>query len=60
MAYSRYVKELADRYEGIAAAPLSVSCENHMIVFAAEEARLSGSVVSVKDFAARYGINYGG
>ena len=42
MAYSRYEEELAERYEGIAAAPLSVSCENHMIVFAAEEARLFG------------------
>ena len=51
---------VTDEYRGVAAAPIEVSCQNHMIVFAAEEARLSGSVVSVNEFAARYGIDYGG
>lgn len=43
-------------YDGVAAAPIGVSCENHMIVFAAEEARATGTVVSVPEFAARYGL----
>ncbi len=44
-------------YDGVAAAPVRVSCENHMIAFAAEESRLHGGcVVDVQEFAARYGI----
>jgi predicted dehydrogenase len=43
-------------YEGVAAAPIEVSCQNHMIVFAAEEARANGTVVDVNEFAARYGM----
>ena len=43
-------------YEGVAAAPIDVSCQNHMIVFAAEEARKKGTVVDVREYAARYGM----
>ena len=49
-------KLVANEYDGVAAATISVSCDNHMIVFAAEEARKEGTVVSVPEFAARYGI----
>ena len=31
------------------------SCDNHMIVFAAEESRRTGTVVSMEEFNARYG-----
>ena len=43
-------------YDGLSAATITTSCENHMIVFAAEEARQKGAVVSVPEFSARYGI----
>ena len=47
---------VADEYEGVSASSIEVSCQNHMIVFAAEEAREKGTVVSVPEFAARYGM----
>ena len=47
---------VADEYQGISAAPIEVSCQNHMIVFAAEEARKKGTVVDVREYAARYGM----
>ncbi|MBQ7346594.1 MAG: Gfo/Idh/MocA family oxidoreductase [Clostridia bacterium] len=33
---------------------IAESCDNHMIAFAAEESRLTGSVVSIKEFDARH------
>ena len=47
---------VANEYNGIAAATIETSCQNHMIVFAAEEARKEGTVVSVTDYAKRYGM----
>ena len=47
---------VANEYEGVSASSIEVSCQNHMIVFAAEEAREKGTVVSVPEFSARYGI----
>jgi predicted dehydrogenase len=49
-------KLVAGEYHGVAAATIATSCDNHMIVFAAEESRKEGTVVSVPEFAARYGI----
>ncbi len=45
-----------NEYDGVRAATIATSCENHMIVFAAEEAREKGTVVSVPEYAARYGM----
>ena len=47
---------VAGDYEGVSAATIATSCDNHMIVFAAEESRKEGKVVSVPEYAARYGI----
>lgn len=47
---------VTDEYDGLNAATIETSCENHMIVFAAEEAREKGTVVSVPEYAARYGM----
>ncbi len=49
-------KLVTGEYDGVSAATITTSCENHMIVFAAEESRREGKVVSVPEFAARYGI----
>ena len=49
-------KLVTNEYNGVSAATISTSCDNHMIVFAAEESRKEGTVVSVPEFAARYGI----
>ena len=49
-------KLVTNEYNGVAAATIATSCDNHMIVFAAEESRKEGTVVSVPEFAARYGI----
>ena len=32
---------------------VSVACENHMLAFAAEESRLTGKVIDVRDFIAK-------
>ena len=47
---------VSGEYEGISAATIETSCQNHMIVFAAEESRANGTVVNVQDYAARYGM----
>ena len=47
---------VTDEYDGINAATIETSCKNHMIVFAAEEAREKGTVVDVREYAARYGM----
>ena len=47
---------VTDEYDGLNAATIETSCQNHMIVFAAEEAREKGTVVSVPEYAARYGM----
>lgn len=40
----------------VSVAPIRVSCENHMAVFAAEESRKTNRVVDVREYAARYGL----
>ena len=47
---------VTDEYDGINAATIETSCKNHMIVFAAEEAREKGCVVDVREYAGRYGM----
>lgn len=47
---------LSGSYTGFCAADITTSVKNHLIGFAAEEARHSGTVVSVDDFFARYGF----
>lgn len=49
-------------YQGCCAADIRTSVNNHMIVFAAEASRRSGSVVSVDEFMAEYETpnQYGG
>ena len=47
---------VSGEYNGISAAPIEVSCQNHMIVFAAEEAREQGKIVDVAEYASRYGM----
>lgn len=54
------VRELYDylsgSYAGFCAADITTSVKNHLIGFAAEEARHSGTVVNVDAFFARYGF----
>ena len=47
---------LTGEYKGLDIAEIGVSVDNHMIGFAAEEARLSDSIVDVKDFCREFGI----
>ena len=47
---------VSGEYNGISAATIETSCQNHMIVFAAEEARENGGVVDVREYASRYGM----
>ena len=47
---------VSDEYDGISAATIETSCQNHMIVFAAEESREQGRIVDVTEYAARYGM----
>ena len=47
---------VSGEYNGISAATIETSCQNHMIVFAAEEARENGGVVDVQEYASRYGM----
>ena len=47
---------VSNEYDGLSAATIETSCKNHMIVFAAEEAKEKNCVVDVGEFAARYGI----
>ena len=35
---------------------IEISCKNHMLVFAAEQSRLEGTVVDVEEFQKKYGI----
>ena len=51
-----FYRLVGKEYDGVAAAPIDVSCQNHMIVFAAEEAKEKNCVVDVGEFAARYGM----
>lgn len=47
---------LSGSYNGVCAADIITSVKNHLICFAAEEARHSDTVVNVDDFFARYGL----
>ena len=47
---------VSNEYTGLSAAPIEVSCQNHMIVFAAEESRKSGRIVDVAEYSSRYGM----
>ncbi len=47
---------LRDNYNGYCAADVDISVKNHLIGFAAEEARRSGTVVDVDRFFEEYGI----
>ena len=47
---------VSGEYSGISAAPIEVSCQNHMLVFAAEESREQGKIVDVAEYASRYGM----
>lgn len=47
---------LSGSYEGFRAADIKISVSNHMIGFAAEQARHEGTVVNVQDFAAQYDV----
>lgn len=49
---------LNDDYHGIYAADISVSVDNHLIAFAAEEARLQGSVIDVREYCKKLGYQY--
>ncbi len=48
---------LSDNYSGYCAADVDISVKNHLIGFAAEEARRSGTVVDVDRFFEGYGID---
>jgi len=48
---------LSDSYHGFRAADIQVSVRNHMIGFAAEEARITGTVVDLEDYMARQGFS---
>ena len=43
-------------YTGFKAADISTSVKNHLLSFAAEESRLTGTVVDMDKFLARYGL----
>lgn len=50
---------LSGTYEGFCAADIETSVKNHMIGFAAEKARHGGTVESIDDFLAHYGMENG-
>jgi predicted dehydrogenase len=43
---------MTGKYEGNSITDITTSVENHLVTFAAEDARLSGSVVTMKDYIA--------
>ena len=45
---------LANGYDGDLLSEIGISVENHLTVFAAEESRLNGTVVDVREFSKRY------
>lgn len=47
---------LSDNYTGFCAADIDVSAKNHLIGFAAEEARHHGTVVDMDAYLAQYGL----
>ncbi len=47
---------MSDSYDGYCAADIDISVKNHLIGFAAEEARRNGTVVDVDRFFGGYGI----
>jgi len=47
---------MSDCYDGFRAADIQVSVRNHMIGFAAEKARLTGTVVDVQEFMKEYNL----
>lgn len=47
---------LSDHYTGFCAADIVISAKNHLIGFAAEQARHQGAVVDVDSFFAAYGL----
>jgi len=47
---------LGDDYQGFSAADVEISAKNHLIGFAAEEARHCGNVTDVNEYFARYGL----
>ena len=48
---------LSDNYTGFCAADIDISAKNHLIGFAAEQARHSGTVVDVDAFLAAHGLD---
>ncbi len=48
-----FFDRLAGKYRGNSICSLRESCENHLIAFAAEESRLTGTVVEMDEYAAR-------
>jgi len=50
-ALYRYI---AEGYQGDMLSEIGISVRNHLTVFAAEESRINGTVVDVREFAARY------
>ena len=48
---------LSDHYTGFCAADIDISAKNHLIGFAAEKARHTGTVVDLDTFFAQYGLN---
>ena len=47
---------LSDNYAGFCAADIDISARNHLIGFAAEEARHTGTVVDVTAYTTAHGL----
>ena len=45
---------ITDEIDGSKLSEIDISCKNHMLVFAAEEARLTNTVVDIKNFKGKY------
>ena len=54
-----FFARLDGTYVGNSVCSLREACENHLIAFAAEESRLSGTVVSMKEYEARMWASIG-
>ncbi len=49
-----FVDFLCGTYQGNALSGVGVCCENHLMAFATEESRLTGNVISMKDYSASF------
>ena len=49
-----FVQFVAGEYEGKSITNIDTSIESHLIAFAAEESRLNGTVIDVKEFRKRF------